>query len=34
MAETIFKRWNQELTLAGAVILFLLPLFEIPPKPI
>ncbi len=32
MAETIFKRWNQELTLAGAVILFLLPLFEIPPK--
>ena len=32
MAETIFKRWNQELTLAGAVILFLLPLFEIHPK--
>ncbi len=32
MAETIFKRWSQELTLAGAGILFLLPLFEIQPK--
>lgn len=32
MAETIFKRWNQELTLGGAVILFLLPLFGIEPK--
>lgn len=32
MAETIFKRWNQELTLAGAGILFLLPLLEIEPK--
>jgi branched-chain amino acid transport system permease protein len=32
MAESIFKRWNQELTLAGAGILFLLPLFEIQPK--
>ena len=32
MAENIFKRWNQELTLAGAGILFLLPLLEIQPK--
>jgi len=32
MAETILKRWNQELTLAGAGILFLLPLLEIEPK--
>jgi branched-chain amino acid transport system permease protein len=32
MAETVFKRWNQELTLAGAAILFLLPLLEIEPK--
>jgi branched-chain amino acid transport system permease protein len=32
MAETILKRWNQELTLAGAAILFLLPLLEIEPK--
>ena len=32
MAETIFKRWNQELTLGGAGILFLLPLLEIQPK--
>ena len=32
MAESIFKRWNQELTLAGAGILFLLPLLEIQPK--
>ena len=32
MAETVFKRWNQEFTLAGAAILFLLPLLEIEPK--
>ncbi len=32
MAESIFKRWDQELTLVGAGILFLLPLLEIPPK--
>ncbi|MCP4578275.1 MAG: branched-chain amino acid ABC transporter permease [Deltaproteobacteria bacterium] len=32
MAESIFKRWNQELTLGGAGILFLLPLLEIQPK--
>ena len=32
MAETIFKRWNQEFTLGGAGILFLLPLFGIEPK--
>ncbi len=33
MAETtIFKRWNQELTLLGAGILFLLPLFGMEPK--
>ena len=32
MAESVFKRWNQELTLAGAGILFLLPLLEIQPK--
>jgi len=32
MAESIFKRWNQELTMAGVGILFLLPLLGIPPK--
>ena len=32
MAETVFKRWNQEFTLVGAGILFLLPLFSIEPK--
>ena len=32
MAENIFKRWNQELTLAGAGILLLLPLLSIQPK--
>ena len=32
MAENIFKRWNQELTLAGAGILLLLPLLAIQPK--
>lgn len=32
MTENIFKRWNQELTLAGAGILLLLPLLAIQPK--
>lgn len=32
MAETIFRRWNQEITMAGAGILFLLPLLGIQPK--
>jgi len=32
MADTVFHRWSRELTLAGAVILFLLPLTGIPPK--
>jgi branched-chain amino acid transport system permease protein len=32
MAENIFKRWNQEFTLAGAGILLLLPLLAIQPK--
>jgi len=32
MGESIFKRRNQELTLAGAGILFVLPLFTIEPK--
>ena len=32
MAENIFKRWNQELTLAGAGLLLLLPLLAIQPK--
>ena len=32
MAENIFKRWNQELTLVGAGILLLLPLLAIQPK--
>ena len=32
MAETILRRWNQELTMAGAVILLLLPLLAIQPK--
>ena len=32
MAETLFKRWNQELTMAGAGILLLLPLLGIQPK--
>ena len=32
MAENIFKRWNRELTLAGAGVLFLLPLLAIQPK--
>ena len=32
MAETLFKRWNRELTMAGAGILLLLPLLGIQPK--
>ena len=32
MAETLFKRWSQELTMAGAGILLLLPLLGIQPK--
>ena len=32
MAETVFRRWNQQLTMAGAGILFLLPLLAIHPK--
>ena len=32
MAESILRRWNQELTIAGAVVLFLLPLMGIQPK--
>ena len=32
MAETIFRRWSGELTLAGAIVLFLLPLIGIPGK--
>ena len=32
MAETIFKRWSREFTMAGAIVLFLLPLIGIPGK--
>ena len=32
MAETIFKRWGREFTIAGAIVLFLLPLIGIPGK--
>ena len=32
MEETIFKRWGRELTIAGAIVLFLLPLIGIPGK--
>ncbi len=32
MEETIFKRWSRELTVAGAIVLFLLPLIGIPGK--
>ncbi len=32
MAETILKRWGRELTIAGAVVLMLLPLIGIPGK--
>jgi branched-chain amino acid transport system permease protein len=32
MEETVFKRWGQELTIAGAIVLFLLPLIGIPGK--
>lgn len=32
MAKTIFKRWSGDLTMAGAIVLFLLPLIGIPGK--
>jgi branched-chain amino acid transport system permease protein len=32
MEETILKRWGRELTIAGAIVLFLLPLIGIPGK--
>ena len=32
MAESILRRWNQELTIAGAIVLLLLPLIGIQPK--
>jgi len=32
MEETILKRWSRELTIAGAIVLFLLPLIGIPGK--
>ncbi len=32
MADTILRRWNQEITIAGIAILFLLPLLAIQPK--
>ena len=32
MSETAIKRWNKELTIVGAVILFMLPLLGIPVK--
>ena len=32
MEETIFKRWSREFTVAGAIVLFLLPLIGIPGK--
>ncbi|ACL06440.1 inner-membrane translocator [Desulfatibacillum aliphaticivorans] len=32
MTETILKRWDRELVIAGVAVLFLLPLFGIPPK--
>ena len=32
MEETIFKRWGRKLTIAGAIVLFLLPLIGIPGK--
>jgi len=32
MEETIFKRWSRGLTIAGAIVLFLLPLIGIPGK--
>jgi len=32
MEETIFKRWSRELTVASAIVLFLLPLIGIPGK--
>jgi branched-chain amino acid transport system permease protein len=32
MAESIVKRWSREFTIAGAIVLLLLPLMGIPPK--
>ena len=32
MEETVFKRWSREFTMAGAIVLFLLPLIGIPGK--
>lgn len=32
MAEAMFRRWGRELTIAGAIVLFLLPLIGIPGK--
>jgi branched-chain amino acid transport system permease protein len=32
MAESMLRRWNQELTIAGAIVLLLLPLIGIQPK--
>jgi branched-chain amino acid transport system permease protein len=32
MVETMLRRWSQELTIAGAIVLFLLPLIGIPVK--
>jgi len=32
MAESLVKQWSRELTFAGAIVLFLLPLLGIPPK--
>lgn len=32
MAESVLRRWNQELTIAGAIVLLLLPLIGIQPK--
>lgn len=32
MAETMLRRWNQELTVVGTLVLFLLPLIGIQPK--
>lgn len=32
MSQLVFKRWSKELTIAGAIVLFLLPLLGIPGK--
>ncbi len=32
MADSVLRRWNQELTIAGAIVLLLLPLIGIQPK--